>query len=53
MNTYSSVAAATAGVGDATTLAAALVERLRIGLSPTAGCIADSEGGAFLAMTDV
>ena len=42
----SSAAAATAA-GCATVQAAFLVERLRMGLSPTAGSIADSEGGPF------
>ena len=44
-------AAAEAGAGDVDALAAALVERLRVGLSPTAGSVAFGE--AFLAMTDV
>ncbi len=44
-------AAAEAGAGDIDALAAALVECLRVGLSPTAGSVAFGE--AFLAMTDV
>jgi hypothetical protein len=41
--------------GGATVQAAALVERRRMGLPPTAGSVtdADSEGGVFLAMTDI
>jgi hypothetical protein len=39
--------------GGATVGAAALVERRRMGLPPKAECIADSEGGVFLAMMDV
>jgi hypothetical protein len=42
--------------GGATVRAAAiLVERRRMGLPPTAGSVADtdSEGGVFLAMTDI
>ena len=44
-------AAAAAVTGDAVALAAALVECLQIGLSPTAWIVAF--GWAFLAMTDV
>ena len=41
--------------GCATVRAPALVERRRMGLPPTAGSVADtdSEGGVFLAMTDI
>ena len=41
--------------GGATVRAAALVEHRRMGLPPTAGSVADtdSEGGVFLAMTDI
>ncbi len=40
-------------VGGAIALVAALVERLRMGISPTAGSVTASEGGGFLAMTDI
>jgi hypothetical protein len=46
-------AAAATATGDAIALAAALVECLRMGQSPTAGSVAASEGGGFLAMMDV
>jgi hypothetical protein len=51
--TMASSAAVASAVGGATVRAAPLVERLRIGRSPTAGSVVDSEGGVFLAMTDL